>query len=272
MADQLGAGDQAKLLCLLDEGDGVTANLGDPDRIDLGFLQLRDVGRKILGAHGRIQREFDFLALALDRLGEGLGRVAAPDVVGRQRGVGLVLEGLGPLANHRDVHGIRMVGAEAARLAVVAGQLVRFARDDEIGRVPAVQVLRQRQRDRRRNRAYQQVVAVARHLLGDAAAGVRRALVIADFDFHLAAINAALGVRLVNRELHGAHHLFTLLGEHAGLGTHQPDPHRVLGLRLGQRGQHGGQRHRQQGRVQRFHRDLHLVSWFNSSGCGPAPG
>ena len=108
-----------------------------------------------------------------------------------------------------------MVGAEAARLAGIAGELVRFAHRYEIGGVPTVEVLHQGQRDRRRDRPDQQVIAIARELFGNAPPGFGRAFIVPELNHDLAAVEAALGVGFVDRELNRAQHLLALLGEGA---------------------------------------------------------
>ena len=63
MADDRSAGNQLGLLGLLEEGDLVAADLGDPDRIDLGVLELGDIGREVLAAHWHVERQRHLLAL-----------------------------------------------------------------------------------------------------------------------------------------------------------------------------------------------------------------
>ena len=145
VANQLLRRDQAKLLRLLGKRNRVAAGFCHPDSFHVGRLELGDVGREVFGAHWHIQAQRHGLALGFHGFLERFARVADPHVVGGQHGKRLFLEALGPLADHGHVHRIRVVGAEAARAAGVAGEFVGFAGHGKVGCVPALQVLRQRQ-------------------------------------------------------------------------------------------------------------------------------
>ena len=240
--------EQAELLCLLGEGDGVTAGQRHPQAFGAGAPDLLDEGCVVVGAEGRIVFSNNISAVCLCRGIEALTGITAPGGIDCDDRPLLLLARGEPGFHHCGICVIGAVDAEHPRHAGLAGQGVRLVDGYDIERVPAFQHRRHCQALSRCDGAGQDLVTLERQFFGLLAREFGFGLGVEHLDVDLAPHDPALRVGLRRRELDRPLRLVAQAGEGSRERSRHADLDRLLRLGICQprtRGQRRGEQRRQ---------------------------